>query len=34
MVAAALGMYRKEVGFYQELASQAALPHAECYTRP
>lgn len=30
-VAAVLGMYRKEVGFYRELADRCAVPHAECY---
>lgn len=30
-VAAVLGMYRKEVAFYEELAARAALPHAECF---
>jgi Ecdysteroid kinase-like family len=30
-IAAALGMYRKEVGFYQQLAEGAALPHAQCF---
>lgn len=30
-VAAVLGMYRKEVGFYQELSPRTALPHARCY---
>lgn len=30
-VAAVLGMYRKEVGFYQELSARTALPHARCH---
>lgn len=30
-VAMVLGMYRKEVGFYRNLAEQCQLPHAECY---
>lgn len=30
-VAAVLGMYRKEVGFYVDLSARTALPHAACY---
>ena len=30
-VAAALGMYRKEVCFYRDLAARAEIPHAECF---
>lgn len=30
-VALVLGMYRKEVGFYRNLAEQCQLPHARCY---
>jgi hypothetical protein len=30
-VAAALGMYRKEVRFYQELAERCSVPHAACH---
>lgn len=30
-VAAALGMYRREVGFYRELSPRSALPHPRCY---
>ncbi|HVV35967.1 MAG TPA: oxidoreductase family protein [Acidimicrobiales bacterium] len=31
MVAELLGMYRKEVRFYEQLAKRAGIPHAECY---
>ncbi len=30
-VANVLGMYRKEVGFYRDLAARTALPHATCH---
>lgn len=30
-VATLLGMYRREVRFYQELSARTKLPHAECY---
>lgn len=30
-VAAVLGMYRKEVRFYQELTDRCAVPHADCF---
>ena len=31
MVAELLGMYRKEVRFYEQLSKRAGIPHAECY---